>query len=89
VSARGKRVIVGPPDVEDTLVPVPADHLLDWVSWIGLLTTALEDAAETTRFDLGRRLPDGIDLPGLHAALEQAYERIGALLDGDGWWKQR
>ena len=88
MSARGKQVVVGPPDVQDTLVPVPAGDLLDWVSWIGWFTTALAEAAETTRFDLNRHLPDGVSLPGLHAALEQAHEHIGALLNGDGWWSE-
>lgn len=87
MSRRGMRVDVGPPDVQGTQVPVPADDLLDWVSWIGWISTALEQAAETTRFDLNRHLPDGICLSGLHSALEQAEERIGALLNGDGWWQ--
>ena len=87
MSRRGMRVDVGPPDAQGTQVPVPADDLLDWVTWIGWISTALEQAAETTRFDLNRHLPDGVSLPGLHVALEQAYERIGALLNGDGWWQ--
>ncbi len=89
MSPRGKRVVVGPPDVQDTLVPVPADDLLDWAYRIGWLSTALEQAAETTRFDLARHLPDPVTLPQLLAALEQTHERIGALLAGDGWWSQR
>ena len=89
MSARGKRVVVGPPDVEDTLVPVPAADLLDWAYRISWLTTALEQAAETTRFDLARHLPDPVTLPQLLSALDEANERIGALLNGDGWWNQR
>jgi hypothetical protein len=87
VSAAGKRVVVGPPDTDDALVPVCSTDLLDWTHWIGWLTTALEQAAETTRFDLARHLPDGVTLPQLTAALDGAAERIGALLDGDGWWR--
>jgi hypothetical protein len=89
VSARGKRVVVGPPDVEDTLVPVPADDLLDWAYRINWISIALEQAAETTRFDLARRLPDPVTLPQLIAALDEANERIGALLNGEGWWSRR
>lgn len=89
MSAGGRRVVVGPPDVEDTLVPVPASDLLDWAHWIGWLTAALEQAAETTRFDLNRHLPEPVTLPKLIAALDQAHERVGALLDGDRWWHQR
>ena len=52
-------------------------------------SSAFEQAAETTRFDLARHLPDPVTLPQLLAALEQAHERIGALLQGDGWWNER
>jgi hypothetical protein len=82
----GRLVVVGPPDEDNTLVPVPADALVDWTHWIGWLTTALAQAAETTRFDLARHLPDGVDLAGLTGALDQASQRIGSLAGGQGWW---
>lgn len=85
----GQQVVVGPPDMEHTLVPVPGADLHAWAAWIGWITGALENAAETTRFDLARRLPAGVTLPELHAALGRAEERIGALLDGEGWWDPR
>lgn len=82
----GRRVVVGPPDYQDALVPVAAEVLLEWAHWIGMLTDALNAAAETTRFDLSRRLPAGVDLDRLVHRLTQTEDRIGALLDGDGWW---
>jgi hypothetical protein len=85
----GKRVVVGPPDAEDALVPVPAGDLLEWADRVGWITTALERADQATRVDLAGHLPDPVTLPSLTAALEQARERIGALLDGQGWWDPR
>lgn len=87
--AGARRVLVGPPDAEDALVPVPAGLLLEWAHLLGWVMDGLEQAAETTRFDLARRLPDGITPTGLHEALDAANERIGALLNGEGWWTQR
>lgn len=88
MSAAGKPVVVGPPDAEDALVPVPADELLGWAHLLSWVSDGLTQAAETARFDLARRLPDGVTLPRLLAACDQAHERIGALLDGEGWWSQ-
>lgn len=89
MSAGGRRVVVGPPDAADALVPVSVGELLQWAHLLGWISDALKQAAETTRFDLGRHLPDPVTLPKLIAALDDAHERIGALLDGDGWWSQR
>ena len=89
MSGRGKRVVVGPPNAEDTLVPVPATDLWDWASQLLWILGALERADPATRVDLTGHLPDPVTLPSLIAALDQAHERIGALLDGQGWWQQR
>lgn len=85
----GKRVLVGPPDAADTLVPVPAGDLLDWASQLAWITGALEQVDPGTRVDLAGHLPDPVTLPSLIAALDRTCERIGALLDGQGWWNQR
>ncbi len=85
----GKRVVVGPPDAEDTLVPVPTSELWDWASQLAWITTALEQADPDTGADLAGQLPDPVTLPSLLAALDRTQERIGALLDGHGWWQQR
>jgi hypothetical protein len=85
----GKRVVVGPPDAEDTLVPVPATDLWDWAAQLAWITTALEQFDPATRVDVAGQLPDPVTLPGLLAALDRTCERIGGLLDGHGWWHQR
>lgn len=87
MSAGGRRVVLGPPDADDALVPVPAGQLLEWAHLLGWVSDGLGQAAETTRFDVARRLPDPVMLPQLIAALDAARERIGALLDGEGWWR--
>jgi hypothetical protein len=88
VSRQGARVVLGPPDSAAALVPVAAGELTEWAHQLGWLTAALDAAAETTRFDLDQRLPDGVTLQTLAGVLDDVSERIGALLDGDGWWQQ-
>jgi len=83
------RVVVGPPDDGDALVPVPAGDLWDWASQLAWITTALAQADQATRVDLAGQLPDQVTLPSLFAALDRTCERIGGLLDGQGWWDQR
>lgn len=84
--ANRTRVVLGPPDSADALVPVTAVELTEWAHQLAWLTAALDAAAETTRFDLNRHLPDGVTLQLLLDVLDDVHERIGALLDGDGWW---
>lgn len=88
MSARRRRIVLGPPDEHDAVVPVAADELTTWAHQLGWLIAALDAAAETTRFDLNRHLPDGFTLPDLTGVLDDVHERIGALLDGEGWWQQ-
>lgn len=89
MSAAGRRVLVGLPDADDALVPVAAEDLLQWAHLLGWVSAGLEQAAETTRFDLARHLPGGVTPTGLAAACDAAAERLGALLNGEGWWSQR
>lgn len=86
--SRGKRVTVGPPDAEHALVPVPAGELLDWAAQLLCALTALERAGQATG-DLAGHLPDPVTPADLAEALDRTHERIGALLDGHGWWDPR